>query len=458
MTERLTLNDSNAIPTGLPVDGTESAGPRMVLRPLAEVQPRQVRWLVPGLIPLRTLTLVAGVGGLGKSTWLMAIAASVSRGELGEPGDVIIVSFEDPAAEVLRPRAEAAGADLRRLHEVVVEGLDGIDPVRLPRDVGELLRMIGEVQARFVIIDPVVAAIDTAFDAHKDQHVRAVLAQLAAIAEEKMCAIALVGHLNKTPSSDPYIRVASSVAFWNAARSVVLVTEDPDEPESSRLVGQRKANWSRVRPVERHRIEEILLPGTTDPDTGEPVVTSRMTFVELADDVDAADLLAPRANGDGTTKGQRARRFLLAALAGGDWQPSAELKERADREGISEATLKREAKELDIEHESRGFPRETYWRLPQLAQGYTQDDEPTAADAANPHGYAQSELFDSPVGSVGPRGTENDPTDGPCDHADQWRARDGQWRCSSCDPPASPREALETSTLDALLRDEPKRP
>ena len=31
--------------------------PRLRLRRLSEVQPRQVRWLVPGLIPLRTLTL-----------------------------------------------------------------------------------------------------------------------------------------------------------------------------------------------------------------------------------------------------------------------------------------------------------------------------------------------------------------------------------------------------------------
>ena len=37
------------------------------LRPLAEVQPRQVRWLLPGLIPLRTLTLVAGVGGSARA-------------------------------------------------------------------------------------------------------------------------------------------------------------------------------------------------------------------------------------------------------------------------------------------------------------------------------------------------------------------------------------------------------
>ena len=40
-------------------------GRRLRLRALADVTARNVRWRFPGLIPLRTLTLVAGVGGLG---------------------------------------------------------------------------------------------------------------------------------------------------------------------------------------------------------------------------------------------------------------------------------------------------------------------------------------------------------------------------------------------------------
>jgi putative DNA primase/helicase len=119
----LDSSDSEFSPDLPAVPPAEQGGASLRLRALSEVQPRQVRWLVPGLIPLRTLTLVAGVGGLGKSTWLAAIAAQVSAGELGEPGDVILVSFEDPAAEVLRPRVEAAGGDLTRVHEIVVPRL-----------------------------------------------------------------------------------------------------------------------------------------------------------------------------------------------------------------------------------------------------------------------------------------------------------------------------------------------
>src|SRR5207249_1289872 len=142
---------------------------------------------------------------------------------------------------------------------------------------------------KLVIVDPVSAAIELSLDSHKERDVRHVLAQLAQLAEDTDCAVVLVAHLNKAPSSEPYIRVSGSTAFWNASRSCVLVTGDPDEDE--RLIAQRKSNYARLHPIERHRIEEIVLPGTRDPDTGEPIVTSRMTFVEYADDVDGSTIL-----------------------------------------------------------------------------------------------------------------------------------------------------------------------
>jgi putative DNA primase/helicase len=387
------MNDAAGIPFAPELP---DVGPRLALRVLADVQPRQVRWLVPGLIPLRTLTLVAGVGGLGKSTLLAGIAARVSTGEIGDaPGNVVLVSFEDTAAEVLRPRVEAAGGDLTRVHEVVVDRLD-IDPVCLPRDVEELATLTTSIGARLLVIDPVVAALETSLDAHKDQHVRVVLAQLAALAEETDCAIAMVGHLNKTPSREAYLRIGGSVAFFNAARSVVLVTEDKVDTDM-RLVSQSKANYSRTRPVERHRIEEVILPGTLDPETGAPITTSRMAFVEIADDVDAADLLAPRDAGVGATRERQATKFLVGELAGGEWNESAPIKERAEAEGITERTLQRAKQDLGVEDERRGYPSVTYWRLSR-ATPVPQN----LAPLEEPHNHAESSSSRETVAPVAP--------------------------------------------------------
>jgi RecA-family ATPase len=189
---------------------------------------------VPGLVPLRTSTLTAGQGGLGKSTWLMAVAAQVTTGKLngGQPASVIVVSYEDTIEEILRPRAEAANADLGRLFEIAVPADLG-GAVLLPRDISRIEEQIEETAARLVIVDPVLAAIDLALDAHKDQHMRVVLAQLADLAETHHCAIVLVLHLNKAPAADPYLRISSSSGFYNAARSVVVVVPDPEKPEGA---------------------------------------------------------------------------------------------------------------------------------------------------------------------------------------------------------------------------------
>jgi AAA domain len=373
---------------------------RLGLRALAEVQPRQVRWLLPGLIPLKTITLVAGVGGLGKSTWLAGVAARVSRGQLVDgPGDVILVSFEDTAAEVLRPRVEAAGGDLTRVHEVFVDRLD-IGPVRLPADLGDLETLVHQASARLVVIDPIAAALETSLDAHKDQHVRMILAELAALAGESSCAITVVGHLNKAPSREAYLRIGGSTAFYNAARSVVLVTEDRDEPDM-RLISQEKANYSRRKPVERHRIEEVALPDSRDPETGDLIVTSRMVFVEVADDVDEAELLAPRETIVASAREAEATRFLVGELAGGEWCESAPIKDRAEAAGIANRTLQRAMRGLSIDIERRGFPAVTFWRLSRAT--------PASANLAQleePHNHADSPAFDRVTAPVAPASLE----------------------------------------------------
>jgi hypothetical protein len=350
-------------------------------RALADVTPRAVRFLVPGLVPLRTLTLIAGVGGLGKSTLALAYAAKLTRGELPDipASDVVIVSFEDTAAEVLRPRLEAAQADLARVHELYVEPDDG-GLVVLPRHVGDLEIHIRETGAKLVILDPIIAAIDLPLDAFKDQHVRAVLAQLTSIAEDTNSALVGIGHLNKAPSGDAYLRVANSTAFWNASRSVVLVTEDPEEPDHHRLVTQRKTNWSAQVGVERHVIESVQLEHI-DPATGRPIVTSRMVFVEKATDIDASTvLLAPSEK-----KSTRATTLLASMLGDGDWHDSDGLKTLAGASGISERTLQRAANELGVETQRRGdFQPTTEWRLP-VAPRSTPQFGATLARLQNPH-------------------------------------------------------------------------
>jgi hypothetical protein len=371
-------------------------------RSFAEVVPRSLRWLKPGLIPLRTSTLTAGQGGLGKSTWLMAICADATRGRLngGVPAHVIVVSYEDTIEEILRPRAEAAGADLEFMHEIIVPPDVG-GAVLLPRDIVHLAEQIEQTRARLIIVDPVLAALDVNLDAHKDQHVRVVLAQLADLAEKHDCAIVLVLHLNKAPSVDPYLRISSSSGFYNAARSVVVVVPDPEEPENHRLVAQVKANWSRLSQVERHVLEEILLE-SCDPDTGDRIVTSTNRIREVAAGVDRNTLLGSTRR-DAGVRVSDAAEWLEAMLADGEWHDSVGLKSLAGAQGISERTLQRAAgEELRVDHERRGFPSTTWWRLIVAPAPSVTTVGAAGLGDQNPHKHVDSAQSKTPLEPVAP--------------------------------------------------------
>src|SRR5947207_562030 len=93
------------------------------------------------------MTLVAGPPGLAKTTLLCEMAARISRGQLegslmGRPASVVLMSGEDSLANTLRPRCEAAGADLARVYFVEL----GDDGFALPDDLDRLGEKIAPVE------------------------------------------------------------------------------------------------------------------------------------------------------------------------------------------------------------------------------------------------------------------------------------------------------------------------
>lgn len=326
------------------------------LRPLTGVRSRNTAWLVEGTIPLRAPTMLAGIGGLGKSQYALRIAAQLSTGDLPcGVGDTIVISYEDLPEDQIRPRALAAGGDLDRIHLFEVDD----DIARLPQHLPDIGRLAASVDARLVIIDPFIAGVEGDYDAHRDQDIRAVLAEVARLCEENSLSALLVNHLNKTPSKIAYERVGSSGGFWNAVRSVVLLVADPDN-EDMLLIAQAKANWSRRRPVERHRVETVVL-NEKDEETGLPIVTSRIVFVEVADDVNADDVLGPQR----ATKKESAGTWLAEALSDGEWREVAPLVAAAEAVGYSRTTLERASSDLGIEKaKAKEFQGPWRWRLP----------------------------------------------------------------------------------------------
>jgi putative DNA primase/helicase len=311
---------------------------KAVTRTAMEVTPRQVKWLMPGLIPFGALTVLAGQPGLGKSLLTVKIAADFSAGRLPDRGDVLMLTAEDPFAEVVVPRLTAARAKLTSIHFAELEEAYMAMPLRLPTDIETLNEIVREYSARLVVIDPLSAHLTSGVDSFKDQSVREALAPLAALAETRQLAIVLVAHLNKGQSTDPLQRLGGSIGLPAAARSVLLMGRDPDDPEgasgSRRVLAHVKSNFGQLAGSEAYRIESTT-------------VQSWLEEMAVAHIVEAgpspyrgADLLVAGHEADQPSVMQEAIAFLKTVLADGP-RAASEVEDQAAQAALPWDTVKR---------------------------------------------------------------------------------------------------------------------
>jgi AAA domain-containing protein len=303
----------------------------LTAEPLSEVQSEAVDWLWQPYIPRGKLVLLDGDPRVGKSFLSIDLAARLSRGgplpdgsPAGKPHTTLILSAEDNKKDTIRPRAEAAGADLDRVQSVRALVDAGIS---FPRDTEALELLVMERKADLVVLDPFLAFVP-GVASNSYQGVHEPLGLLAGLAERTDCTILLIRHLRKAAMGKALYRGLGSVGIIGSVR-VGLLASPLTGYEDACVLAVTKSNLSRTPATLSYRLIQD--------EKGMGRIEWLGPISRSADDLDAGGpkLLWPR---------DRAADWLVQYLANGP-RPCAEVLKAAAAATIPERTLKR-AKEL----------------------------------------------------------------------------------------------------------------
>jgi hypothetical protein len=237
---------------------------------MSDIATESVHWLWRPYVPLGKLTILEGDPGLGK-TWLaLTLAAIVSTGSpfpsidgtLGErrpAADVLYLTAEDGLGDTLRPRLDSAGADCTRVHALTGKKNPDTEEILPILSIGldyiYIENAIDNLHPSLVVIDPLQAYLGAAVDMHRANEVRPVLAKLVTLAERYNCAMLLIRHLGKAQTDRAIYRGLGSIDFVAAARSVLMIGQEPDVP-AKRAIIQTKNSLATVGPAIGYEIRE----------------------------------------------------------------------------------------------------------------------------------------------------------------------------------------------------------
>jgi putative DNA primase/helicase len=344
--------------------GSEVFTPTLISICIADVEAKPIEWLWPGKIALGKVCMIAGDPGLGKSLVTLDMASTVSKGgrwpvdgSRAPLGDVLLLTVEDDIADTIRPRLDAAGADVRRVHAISMirdrdsHGQPTVRSVSIKRDLVLLAeKLLTLPHCKLIVIDPISAYLDGT-DSHNNAEVRGALAPLADLASKHNVAVVCVTHLNKGATGSAMYRTVGSIGFTALARCVFAVAKDL-ENSNRRLVIPVKNNLGNDQfglAYEIH-VSELNAP--------------YVVWEPEAITISADDALTNNRD-DETLERSAAAGFLKDLLSAGP-MTAKEIRRSADDAGHAWRTVQRARIKLGIEPRRTGYgPGSKYiWDLP----------------------------------------------------------------------------------------------
>jgi hypothetical protein len=293
---------------------------------MSKVVARPPRFLIPPYFPRGCVTLFVGDPGTGKSLAVLSLLAHLTTGRpiLGVKlrMDAMFLSNEDPSG-ISSWRFKQAGGDASR---VMMESFNGklftLDQVEA------LENAIRSHKPGIIVIDSIMSHLGGTLDSYRANEVAAVLTPLSGIAEKYDTVIVGLMHMNKKEASRVLYRVQASIGFTAAARSVLALDYDPENPDG-RILCHIKSNNAAMGPSQSLSVSNGIVTWNGE------------------SELRAGDLFGNEQSGDDKRELDAAKKFLITTLADGP-MPSKEVYESAKAQDIAERTLRRAKQALNI--------------------------------------------------------------------------------------------------------------
>ena len=408
-----------------------------------DVSPKRVDWIWPQWLARGKLHDIIGVAGVGKSTVLIDIVARATRGgpfppdndaAVCDPVTVLIAGVEDGLADTIRPRLDAANADLSRVHFVTAPN----GTFTVPRDVRELIDKALVLGATWLHIEAMYAVLDEGTNAYSDHEIRRALQSLKDAGEAHGIAVSFIRHPRKSAAS-AINAGGGSMAFTALARVGWFIGYDPNDHAESqndrrRVLAVSKSNMAAHPPALAFFVKSDAgaLAGH--------IAWDGVTHI-TADDMAAPTLpVTPADRVEKPDPRGKERAWIESQLANGARIALNDLKGAARAAGLAWHRVKRAAADAGVSHElTDTFPATSVWFFPspQLEQ-LVQLEHPSL-----------HEEMAVPTAPTAPTGPTDDLFDGASDPAEPVRVtlHDGEKFSTTADDPS----LLEMADLIARI-------
>lgn len=327
------------------MEHTNQTSPALEIIRASDIEPREIEWLWYPFIPFGKVTLLQGDPGDGKSTFILTVAALLTRGEplpftsrAFAPMNVIYQTTEDDAEDTIVPRFILAGGDRERLLFIAEK------EAPLSFGDGRLKEAVVKTNARLLILDPLSSYIgDCQINAANE--VRPRFNRLIGVAKETGCAIVIVNHLNKMYGTKAIYRTPGSIDIVGAVRSALLIGRSRGN-ETERVLVQQKAN---LAPMGAAIVFSV----------GEDGITFLERTEKTADEL-LTGFHSP--SGRPAEKTELALALIKELLSDGEEHEASACEARLREAGVSSSTAKKAKAILGVRSSKRHWG--WFWSLP----------------------------------------------------------------------------------------------